>query len=53
MDRYDRFGEAMQDGRITEPSDGKKYRLREAIAFSEQVGRLLTQEEMQRFEIDS
>ena len=29
---FDHFGEAMPDGRLTEPSDGKTYRLRDAIA---------------------
>ena len=30
LDRFDKFGEAMPDGRLTAPSDGKVYRLREA-----------------------
>lgn len=51
MDKYDRFGEAMPDGRLTVPSNGKEYRLRDAILLSEQLGRPLTQEEMKRFEI--
>ena len=41
----------MTDGRLTELSDGKVYRLREAIMLSKQLGRLLTEEEMKRFEI--
>ncbi|MBR5965637.1 MAG: hypothetical protein IK015_05935 [Treponema sp.] len=46
-----RFGEAMQDSRLTEPSDGKTYRLREAIFLSKRLGRPLTQSEMAQFEI--
>ena len=48
---YESFGEEMQDGRLTEPSDGKKYRLREAILYSKRLGRPLTDEEMSQFEI--
>lgn len=51
IDKFDRFGEAMTDGRLTTPSDGKVYRLREAILFSKQLGRPLSQDEMKRFEI--
>lgn len=49
--RFEQFGEAMQDGRLTEPSDGKVYRLREAILKSKQLGRPLTTQEMKKFEI--
>ena len=31
LDVFDGFNKAMTDGRLTEPSDGKVYRLREAI----------------------
>lgn len=48
---FDSFGEEMQDGRLTEPSDGKKYRLREAILYSKRLGRPLTDEEMSQFEV--
>ena len=51
LDNFDRFGEAMPDGRLTEPSDGKKYRLREAILLSKQLGRSLSEDEMKRFEV--
>lgn len=51
MDRFDRFGEEMPDGRLTAPSDGKTYRLREAILLSKQLGRPLTKEEMKEFEV--
>lgn len=47
----DRFGEAMPDGRLTESSDGKKYRLRDAIKLKESLGRILTPEEFAAFEI--
>lgn len=51
MDKYDMFGEAMPDGRMTAPSDGKVYRLREAILLSKRLGRSLSTEEMKQFEI--
>ena len=51
MDKFDRFGEIMSDGRLTAPSDGKVYRLREAILRSKQLGRPLSQEEMRQFEV--
>jgi len=41
----------MPDGRLTAPSDGKVYRLREAILLSKQLGKPLTQEELEEFEI--
>ena len=44
-----RFGEAMPDSRLTEPSDGKVFRLREAIILSKKLGRPLTKEEMEEF----
>lgn len=46
-----RFGEEMPDSRLTEPSDGKVYRLREAILLSKRLGRPLTQDEMEQFVI--
>lgn len=49
--RLDEFGTQMQDGCLTEPSDGKIYKLREAILASKKLGRPLTKEEMKRFEI--
>ncbi len=51
MDQFDKFGEEMPDGRLTVPSDGKVYRLREAILLSKQLGRPLEQEEMKQFEV--
>lgn len=44
-----RFGEDMPDSRLTEPSDGKVFRLREAIILSKKLGRPLTKEEMEEF----
>ena len=43
--------DTMEDGRLTSPSNGKEFRLREAIAYSRKIGRLLTEEEMKQFEI--
>lgn len=47
---FERFGEAMPDGRLTSPSNGKVYRLREAILQSKKLGRPLTEEEMKKYE---
>ena len=44
-----RFGEDMPDSRLTEPSDGKVFRLRDAIIRSKKLGRPLTKEEMEEF----
>ncbi|MCR5612161.1 hypothetical protein [Treponema sp.] len=44
-----RFGEEMPDSRLTEPSDGTIFRLREAILLSKRLGRPLTKDEMQKF----
>lgn len=52
VDKFDRFGEVMPDGRLTVPSDGKMYRLREAILLSKRLGRPLTDDEMKQFEIE-
>lgn len=51
IDKYDNFGEAMPDGRLTAPSDYKTYHLREAILLSKRLGRPLTEDEMKQFEI--
>lgn len=51
LDKFDRFGEMMTDGRLTMPSDGKIYRLREAILLSKKLGRPLSEEEMKQFEL--
>ena len=48
--QMDKFGEAMPDGRLTEPSERKVYRLREAILQSKKLGRPLTESEMKQFE---
>ena len=44
-----KFGEVMPDSRLTQPSDGKVFRLREAIILSKKLGRPLTKEEMEEF----
>lgn len=51
LDDFTRFGEAMPDGRLTVPSDGKTYRMRDAIRLSKKLGRPLTEDEMKKFEI--
>lgn len=50
-DRVMEFGNAMPDGRLTEPSNGKVYWLREAIMESKRLGRPLSEEEMKKFEV--
>lgn len=52
ISKMDRFGEAMQDGRLTAPSENKVYRLREAILQSRKLGRPLTESEMKQFEVN-
>ena len=47
--QMDKFGEAMPDGRLTESSERKVYRLREAILQSKKLGRPLTESEMKQF----
>jgi hypothetical protein len=51
VNRLDEFGAEMKDGRLTQPSDGTIYNLREAILTSKRLGRPLTIEEMARFEV--
>ena len=50
-EQSERFGEMMEDGRLTEPSGSKCYRLREAIIYSRRLGRPLTEQEMVEFEV--
>jgi len=45
------FEDFLVDGRLTEPNSEIKYRLREAIEYSNKIGRLLTPEEMSLFEV--
>ena len=52
LTHFDHFGEAMPDGRLTKPSDGKIYRLRDAIEETKRLGRMLTESEMKKFEIN-
>ncbi len=49
VQNFERFGEEMLDGRLTVPSDGSVYRLREAISLSQKLGRMLTDEEMKKY----
>lgn len=46
-----RFGEEMPDSRLTEPSDGKVFKLREAVLLSKRLGRPLTEDEMKAFTV--
>lgn len=49
--KFDQFGKKMSDGRLTAPSDGGIYRLREAISLSQKLGRMLTEEEMEKYQM--
>lgn len=48
---FEYFDKAFPDGRFTEPSNGKVYRLREAIILSKKLGRPLNENEMKQFEV--
>ena len=51
-ENFDRFGEEFSDGRLTEQSPTERhFRLHEAIAYSNSLGRPLTEQEMKLFEI--
>lgn len=52
VDNFDSFGKEMTDGRLTVPSDGKIYRLRDAILMTKKKGRILTSDEMKLFEVE-
>ena len=52
INKMDCLGEVMPDGRLTEPSEHKVYRLREAILESRKLGRPLTENEMKQFEVN-
>lgn len=51
LDMFEQFEEKITDGRLTVPSDGRTYRLREAILLSKRLGRPLSQDEMKKFEV--
>lgn len=46
------IAEVATDGRLTEPSDGRRYQWRQIIDESERLGRPLTEEEMEAFLIE-
>ena len=50
-DKIMSFGDEFPDGRLCAEPSGKLYRLREAIAMSERLGRPLTDEEYEEFRI--
>lgn len=41
-----------KDSRLTEPSDGKRYRWRDMIDRCKQLGRPLTEEEAEEFRVE-
>jgi hypothetical protein len=48
---FKQFEENITDGRLTVASDGRTYRLREAILLSKRLGRPLSQDEMKKIEV--
>lgn len=46
------FDKAFPDGIYTEPSDGKRYKLREKIELVKELNRPLTDQEAERFRIN-
>lgn len=40
-----------KDGRLSEPSDGKRYEWRKLIETVERIGRPLTEQEMEQYRI--
>ena len=48
---FDDITDYARDGRLTEPSDGKRYEWREMIEFVKKLGRPLTDEEAEQFKI--
>lgn len=48
-DNYESFGDKMTDGRLTDLSDSRVFRLREAIIESKRLGRPLSEKEMETF----
>lgn len=52
LEEFESFKEVFPDGRLTEhTSTDKPIRLREAIEFSNKLGRPLTVQEMKQFEL--
>ncbi len=47
----DDIADHAKDGRLTEPSDGKRYDWRKMIDLVEQLGRPLTDKEAEQFRI--
>lgn len=47
----DDISDYAKDGRLTEPSDGKRYEWRKMIELVNQLGRPLTDEEAEEFRI--
>ena len=48
---HERFDETSLDGRLTEPNDGVLYHVREIAFKMKQLGRQLTDEELEEFVI--
>lgn len=48
---FDDIADYAKDGRLTEPSDGKRYEWRKMIDLVQQLGRPLTDKEAEQFRI--
>ena len=48
---FKQFEENITDGRLTVPSDGRTYRLRDEISLPKRLGRPLSQDEMKKIEV--
>ena len=48
---FEDISEYSKDGRLTEPSDGKRYEWRKMIELVKQLGRPLTETEAEQFRI--
>lgn len=51
MQEFDDINYLIKDGRLTEPSDGKRYEWRKLIEEVERIGRPLTEQEMEQYRI--
>ena len=51
VDLFDDIADYAKDGRLTEPSDGRRYEWRKMIEAVKQLGRPLTDEEAEQYRI--
>lgn len=51
VDLFDDIADYAKDGRLTEPSDGRRYEWRKMIEAVKKLGRPLTDEEAEQYRI--